>query len=135
MTSQPSSQNGRVWIDLYCSNIFVSSWANSILQLPTCFSNLLKMTKNLISNQSKCLIEDAIHSALSPIKNLQELLTGSTKIQHSLSRQHYDADIHNLIKESITGRDSAWLRSLQEKGAGAWLRFYSIFKKFCVQFL
>ena len=101
---------------------FLSSWAFSIKELPLRFP-ILQPLIDAITNASpiESSIGKELQQALPSNKSLLVLASHSTKLQHRLTEEFMETKINCLMEDTPTTRDAARLRSLQGKGAGAWL--------------
>ena len=63
----------------------------------------------------------SLHQACGDEKDLTDLLQVPTKLQRKLTQEDTGAEISSMIETASCMRDEARLRSIQGKGAGAWL--------------
>ena len=62
-----------------------------------------------------------LHEILPPDQQLSELSEGHRKLQRKLTQDHDQSVVTKMINGSFSLRDASCLRSLQGKGAGAWV--------------
>ena len=99
-----------------------ASWTQSIIDLPTRFPNLQPSIIRLCSHSTTTGgIGHHLSQALPPGKTLSGLLENSLKVQHNLTYNHVSEVVSQLLESDQPSRTKARLRSLQGKGAGAWL--------------
>ena len=100
---------------------FVSSWGNSLQELPNRFTSLADHVRTLLSNcKEKGSIGYQLDQLLDDDKNLSEVVSNTKKLQHRLTDNNNQITVNALI-DSSSQKDAARLLSLQGKGAGAWL--------------
>ena len=63
----------------------------------------------------------SLHQACGDEKDLTDLLQVPTKLQHKFTQEDTEAEISSMIETASCMGDEAGLRSIQGKGAGAWL--------------
>ena len=99
---------------------FVAAWSHSILELPLRFPDLRPDIDCLIHKPTG-IIGVELHKSLPADKSISNFLTGVNKIQQNLSKSFFESEARCLVANAPTARDAARFRSLQGKGAGAWL--------------
>ena len=114
---------------------YVSSWAQSVRDLPNRFSSLSQRIQDLVENDStSSSLDFDIHSAvksLPPIRlgndetprpqSLSTLSATKGKLQHNLSSEIGLLSAAHCLSSAPHRRDAARLCSAQGKGSGAWL--------------
>ena len=117
-----------------CGAAFVASWTQSIIDLTTLFTNLQSSITRLCSLTTTTGGNGHhLSQALPPGKRLSGLLENPLKVQHNLTYNHVSEVVSQLLGSDQPSRTKARLRSLQGKGAGAWLglaRDYPILIRF-----
>ena len=113
---------------------FLSSWAFSIKELPLRFP-ILQPLIDAMTNGSpiESPIGKELQQALPLNKSLLVVASHSTKLQHRLTEEFMETKINCLMEDAPTSRDAARLRSLQGKGAGAWLEAVPSSKKLALR--
>ncbi len=104
---------------------FVSSWAHSIKELPNYFSSLNQILHNVVhgdhGDPQRGSIAQALREAVPSDKQLEDMLRNKSKLQRKLTQDLASTAITDMIMISSCDREAARLRSLQGKGAGAWI--------------
>ena len=117
-----------------CGAAFVASWTQSIIDLPTLFPNLQSSITRLCSlTTTTGGIGHHLSQALPPGKTLSGLLENPLKVQHNLTYNHVSEVVSQLLGSDQPSRTKARLRSLQGKGAGAWLETISSSSEFALK--
>ena len=114
---------------------YVSSWAQSVRDLPNRFSSLSQCIQDLVENNStSASLGFDVHSAvksLLPVRlrddetsrpqSLSTLSATKGKPQHNLSSEIGLLSAAHCLSSAPHRRDAATLRSAQGRGSGAWL--------------
>ena len=101
---------------------FVASWVYTLKELAIRYPDLQPALDLLVSsNNHRGSISMSFHQACGDEKDLTDLLQVLTKLQCKLTQEDTGAEISSMIETASCMRDEARLRSIQGKGAGAWL--------------
>ena len=100
---------------------FVLSWAHTIIELSFQFPALMPLIHSLVVSPPTSSIKQALCQSLPPDKIMSDVLTTIHKLQHQLSKTQAESLSASQIDNAATTRDASRLRSIQGKGAGAWL--------------
>jgi hypothetical protein len=128
---------GMAEIKSMCHLAFVSSWAYSLAHLPSSFEDLGDQIKVIISqdphDDNVQPISQSLQNALPQNKNLKDLILNPNKLQHKLSSEHNIQISSSILSNPQSLQDGARMRSLQGKGAGAWLESIPVSTKFALK--
>ena len=120
-----------------CHLAFVSSWARSLAHLPGSFEDLGDQIKAIVSQgpheHNVQSISRSLQDALPQNKSLADLLQNPNKLQHKLSSERNVQISSSLLSNPQSLEDGARMRSLQGKGAGAWLESIPVSTKFALK--
>ena len=101
---------------------FLSSWVHTLVHLPIRYPDLKSALDLLVnSNGVEESIAFSLMQAGSDGTDITEMIQVPTKLQQRLTRQHAKEKTSAMIEKAPSQRDAARLRSIQGKGAGAWL--------------
>ena len=128
-----------------CSG-FVSSWAQSVREMPNHFSSLSQRIQDLVENNStSSSLGFDFHSAvksLPPVRledeeprpqSLSTLSATKSKLQHNLCSEIGLLSAAHCLSFAPHIRDAARLRSAQGRGSGAWLEVLASFLRLGLQ--
>ena len=99
---------------------FVSSWAHSLSQLPQRFPDTSLVVDRLISNKEDNAISHSLHQAIHPNYHLSSL-TAEIKLQRNLTDSLLRSEVSKRIDAATCPKEVSRLRSIQGRGAEAWL--------------
>ena len=107
----------------------VSSWVLSLQKLPDRFVGLQPQIDQVLSLEGqKDSISHTLRKSLDTNQSLAEYLSNTKKLQYRLVDKAMKAQVDKMLECSLSS-DAARLRSLQGKGAGAWLNSLPSSKK------
>ena len=114
---------------------FVSSWCQSMKELPSRFLCMTDLVDYLTSSKEKSgSIGSEVISSFSDLpplsksadndedfQTLDDIIAYPKKLQHRLCTEINEINVSELIAQAPSDKDAARLRSLQGRGAGDWL--------------
>ena len=138
---------GLTEVQCLSSTAFAAAWLHSVNVLPARFPSLKGLVDNLCnldseSNSIGVSLRQSIES-LSPWYSseglepehhtLHELSLNPKKLQHRLTMEISQANTADFIAKQTRERDIARMRSLQGRGAGAWLEAIPVSDKYAME--
>ena len=112
---------------------FLASWAHSLHELPARFPDMNSTVQQIAStSQPMGLLGYTLNSILTESQTLCGISVQTKRFQHKLVTEITKATASSLLENTTSLRDEARLRSLNGKGAGAWLSAIPSSRKFAL---
>ena len=98
---------------------FLSSWASTLHTIAKRIPDAERLLEN--SHHSNSFISRDLCNVLPQNKSLVEVINDRKQLQHKLTEEYMKSLSNGFIQNSSSTRDQSRMKSLQGKGAGAWL--------------